>query len=332
MNKKIVVHIGTYKTGTSSIQYAMAQSRDKLKQQKIHYLETGLHPTLDKHLGFYNLGYLSQDGKNRGAMWQGVDIEGLARQEIAESKCSTFIISEEELSVPDPIIPQKLSFLKELGQVQVVLCVRRQDKFLESLYLQFMKEPGRRLRKTFGDFLNDPEIVKRAEFDRIADLWSDIYGRDNITVLDFEVVKAENKLVKNFSQLFGVNATFEFPDVRRNTTISHEMAEIIRRFSIVYPKMRRANLTRALNQLDIAPAKEKYVPEPMAGILPRYQNSNARLKERYGVDLLKYSSAVETIPHAERLARNYRFEKRMNRIFMQMVKKAHKEQSWDFIE
>ena len=330
-SKQIFVHIGTYKTGTSSIQFALAHSRHKLHKFGIHYMETGLNMRFCKHLPLFDHCHESRYNIKRHRYWSNVDLEGMAKKEILTSKARNYIISEEELSVPDRDIPKKLSFLSELGDVKVVLCVRRQDKFLESLYLQFMKEPGRRLKKSFADFLDDPEFIQRAKFDQIADFWADVFGVENVVVLDFDLVKQDNMLVRNFANLFGVPSDFEFEEVRRNQTISHEMAEIIRRMSVMYPKSRRVHLLNALRQLNIPPAKEEYVPLQMSSILPRYVESNTRLKERYGVDLLHYTDGVEQTASEKRVLVERNFERRMNLILMRLMKMAHKNQNWDIL-
>ncbi|SFP13390.1 hypothetical protein SAMN04488056_12339 [Cohaesibacter marisflavi] len=51
--KTIYVHIGTYKTGTTSIQKSLAANRDKLMECGLHYLKAGLNNELKKHMGIH---------------------------------------------------------------------------------------------------------------------------------------------------------------------------------------------------------------------------------------------------------------------------------------
>ena len=330
-NKKIFIHIGTYKTGTSSIQWSLADCYDDLLNMGVQYIQAGRHPDFKKHLAFFDYCHKSSYNLVRHNKWKDVNLPNLVCEEILSSSARNFVISEEELSVPDAEIPKKLSFLKDCGDVEVVFCVRRQDKFLESLYLQFIKEPGRRLKQSFAEFLNDPETMKRAKFDEIADNWADVFGVENIRVLDFEILKQQDNLISNVTKIFGVAPDYSFPDMRQNQTISHEMAEIIRRFSAMYPKVRRGRLTLALESMNIVPQKERFIPDELGEIMPRFEDANIRLKKRYGVDLLKYEPVLNKVGPREKLLRNYRFERRINRIFMQLVKDAHKNRNWDFI-
>ena len=328
--KKIFIHIGTYKTGTSSIQHFFAKNSKKLQSQGMLYLGAGLHPNLHKHLALFDYCHSSSYNLERKRNWNGVDLAEMAKREISSSSAHSILISEEELSFPDPEIPKKLAFFKELGDVTIVFCVRRQDKFLESLYLQFMKEPGRRLKKSFGEVLVDPEFSQRAKFDQIADGWSDVFGRENIQLLDFEILKKGDELISNFSKVVGIRLDFDFDDLRFNETISHEMAEIIRRFVVIYPRAKRGRLVRALRELKIAPAKEKYEPLQMTSIMPFYKESNERLRDLYGVDLTGYGTDDKNLSQSDRLIKECNFERRINRIFMQLVRKAHKNKDWDF--
>ena len=329
--KKIFVHIGTYKTGTSSIQTALYQKREDLRRMGIHYLETGLHPTFYKHMGIFDYCHQAAHNRHRRKRWKGVDLAALVKEEIAQSNAHSFIISEESLSVPNVGIAQKLSFLKDIAEVQIVYCVRRQDKFLESLFLQFVKESGRALKKPFVEFIHDQNYLRYAKFDEIADDWASIFGQENILVLDFEELKEQDKLIPTFANIFGIHPDFDLPDIRLNETISHEIAEIIRRFALVYPRVDRDLLTLSLMDLKSQIPPNAYIAPKLHTLLPRYEESNVRLKSSYNVDLLKYKSSTGPLSPEIRQRKDYYFERRINKILMLLMKKAHREKSWDFM-
>jgi len=75
-----------------------------------------------------------------------------------------------------------IEYLTEGYAVKIVMLVRRQDTFIESLYNQLIK---RQEVREFGDFLEDLPL---ANFDwaAVADVYARRFGCDNVTVLPFE--------------------------------------------------------------------------------------------------------------------------------------------------
>ncbi|SFO58435.1 hypothetical protein SAMN04488056_108194 [Cohaesibacter marisflavi] len=282
--------------------------------------------------GFFDYCHCAFHNRDRYERWQNIDLKAIATEEILGSEAKSFVISEESLSVPDRKIPEKLEFLKNLGQAKIVMCVRRQDKFLQSLYLQFIKENGRKISQTFQEFIKDPKIVKLATFDETLDFWAGVFGKENIIVLDFDILKERQNFISSMVQIFGVVPNFEFAEVRQNQSISYEKAEIIRRFSQMYPRVNRHRLTHALNKLNLDQNLERYEPPQVSRIASHYRASNERLRERYGVDLLAYGSPMDMrMNRKANLSENIQFEKSINRIFMRLVKDAHQGGNWDFI-
>lgn len=90
---KLIIHIGTHKTGTTSIQNALYASKEELKKAGFLYAKTDRepHPRLHKHCSIYF------------AASSGDALADLERQTLFEefqnSGCHTMILSEEGLSM-----------------------------------------------------------------------------------------------------------------------------------------------------------------------------------------------------------------------------------------
>ena len=132
--KRLILHIGTHKTGTSAIQSWLASQRDALHRQGVHYGSTDRppHPQLPKHNSlFWSLANPNGDfAAEKAAIL--ADFE--------QSDCQTLILSEEGLSEPFYQKLDRISELQDHFEIMVVCFLRRQDYFLESLWNQKCRE------------------------------------------------------------------------------------------------------------------------------------------------------------------------------------------------
>lgn len=126
--KKIIIHIGFGKTGTTSIQDMLKKGINLLMNNSILYPRTGFFVNGHHHLA--NMNSISK-----------VDVEIYQKlvDEINNSSCNTTIISSEQFIF---VKPEYVSFIaKQLNQfnIEIIFYIRRQDKLIESSYLQFLK-------------------------------------------------------------------------------------------------------------------------------------------------------------------------------------------------
>jgi hypothetical protein len=138
--KKLIVHIGAPKTGTSAIQSFMLRNRDALAGQGVLYPQSGMlksahhligaaiHPLRSKRLGS-----APRDQVLATA------IAGI-RQEIALHSPETLVISSEYLwgKLSANNIQRLLSHFSDWS-LNVVVYLRRQDLLAQSLYVQAVK-------------------------------------------------------------------------------------------------------------------------------------------------------------------------------------------------
>lgn len=165
---KLILHIGSAKTGTSSIQKTCRTYRDALAEQGIHWAHAGPAPfnTTSRH------SFLSS------ALRKGEDLWDLNKhrvlQDFKASDCHTCILSDEVLFHSDVAPFAALKSLTEaFDQTEVIVYLRRPDRFVESLWNQHVGEKrreGRNIRK----FANSDDIRARLDYAKILDFWSTI--------------------------------------------------------------------------------------------------------------------------------------------------------------
>lgn len=77
---------------------------------------------------------------------------------------------------------QAVSYLTDGFRTRIVIIIRRQDTFIESLYNQFIK---RQELRDFATFLAEFPL-DNLDWNVTVDTYADAFGRDNVTVLPFE--------------------------------------------------------------------------------------------------------------------------------------------------
>lgn len=201
---RTVLHIGTHKTGTSSLQNFLATNRRRLQAAGIYY------PSDPRSV------------RNFNAVAADVALERTdrARSLIAGAgdsaqrhDCGTLLLSAESfyamttffhLLLDRPVVDywateraalERLRALLPSGDVIVVAYFRRQDLYLESLYNQFVKQT-RGYAEEIEQFLHDSGPA--ADYLGHMDLWAEVFGHPQIAVRSYSA--AQGNVVHDFCE------------------------------------------------------------------------------------------------------------------------------------
>ncbi len=185
MKKTLIIHIGSPKTGTSSIQAYLTENREKLKKHNFLYPLSGILESkgnAQHHLSFairekYPEWIKEKNYKNKNELYMSL------KKEIDNSNCQTVFISSESFSSFDQESIQKLSYeIEKLNcTVQIICFVRRPDLWIESWYSQVVK--GHPFSSnTFQKFIksNKIDIFKKLK------IWQNIFGYEYIKIINYE--------------------------------------------------------------------------------------------------------------------------------------------------
>lgn len=280
---QVTIHIGTYKTATSAIQYALARSDRALARVGAKYAESGLNVPLSKHLHLFDRIVDGGYNRQRHLTHANEDYIGQLLAELAEPAVDHLLLSEEELSYPSPAIAQYLAPLKDVANVEIVMVVRRQPEYMESLYLQFLKEPLRELTATFEEFL-ESDYSKYGDFMSVLEMWENVFGRDSITVIDFDDLR-NGDVVANFANIVGLPKGLKTPDHNINPSVTPAAGELLRLIAIEAPQFPRMALASMLRQIDPGHGTTLITPELAEHIVDSYRTSNLALADAYGIKL-----------------------------------------------
>lgn len=282
MNKKrIVIHIGTHKTGTTSIQRALYLGRDKLAAAGLLYPSTdhdrGLRNKLRKH---GHLSAVAREGKPEACARE----RKLLLDEFEASGAHTMVISEEGLSSPNP---QSVEFFRPLAQqydITAVCYLRRQDLFIESFFNQVVKRGEMGENRSIVDFINDPVSRMRLDYHAMLMRWRAMPAQ--VVALDFAGEVKKGGLVASFLQAAGLPALGLSEEVA-NASPDMRLVQIfqeLERQGLDFDERRLMRVGRRLATQGTQPLmKTALGSDQRQRLLVDYAASNTRLAADFGV-------------------------------------------------
>lgn len=227
--KTLFLHIGLQKTGTTSIQTFLTQNRSQLGEYGFVYPDPavsrfGMDNMNHGHLSMSLSGYWRETGYQLSQEEAWGELANL----YYESN-GNLLVSHEGLSTPQiiPYIPFIRKKLKGIS-VKVVIYLRTQDVFVQSVYKERLKsDETREFQQAFehGDY---PRLL---DFYSILCHWRKCVGINNVIVRPFERGQLFNgNVVEDFLQVVGAGEIRGLKRISRNEnqTMNRDVLEISR--------------------------------------------------------------------------------------------------------
>jgi hypothetical protein len=183
--RKVVIHIGMGRCGSSSLQFALANRREVLSQIEISY-PVGLHTDPAHHA----LAPLKSAAINAALR----EWEAVLRKFEAGSADILVLSSENFVAIPNELLKQIANLLADF-EVTIVFIGKPQWHLLPSIYRQWLK-----VGITFKDFAGFYAATREEfHFDQIVMRWAESFGanqvRCDILVGDANAITAFTKLI-----------------------------------------------------------------------------------------------------------------------------------------
>ena len=238
--RRLVVHAGTAKTGSTSLQRVLAALDPELRECGVHVpMAARRCPQAAQHRNlrwrFAGSRYVPEKGSWRALV-----------DEIRASDADLFVISDEKFSVVP--LGRVIAVMAELAArcelaVDVVAYVRPQCQYFESLYAQLVKNGivGTPFELHVAKSLAGAPLARHARlnFARAFDPWRAVCG-DRISVTPLEPSRVPDGLVAHFLGLIGTaDLAHAAPDVRANTRVGAKEVEVRRLTTVA---LRRAGV------------------------------------------------------------------------------------------
>lgn len=241
--KRLYVHIGRAKTGTSAIQAFLAMNAGALAVNGVKYAKTGSyhnthHPlawSLHKAAARSGGGYWKRASKYAHLEMAPGEYWSALRNEIKTSAYDTFVVSSEEfgvvldLHVTAPLIA---AFLEGI-EVRVIVYFRRQDEFLQSVYNQAVKGNEDRFTGDFWAYVNPILRVGGGDCMKVLLPLSKAVGKENITVRLYEKEQLKGDLFDDFLAALEIDKSFAFakPSREQNPRLDPRLIPVVRKMN-----------------------------------------------------------------------------------------------------
>ena len=221
--KKIYIHIGLYKTGSTTLQAFLQANQNNLLNYGYLYPRTGALGRFEAH---HNLAWLLRNPKNANptlGTWKEL------HEEIKAANIDNVIISSENFELNN----QKINSLKselEPYEVKIIVYLRRQDRRLESLYTQRVK------RGFYSDNILSFCEQKRntSDYYNFLKPWKQTFGISNIIVRPLEKNQIPN-ICHDFLKIIGVRNFDDFIRVQnQNVKPGRKALEVLKFINKIY--------------------------------------------------------------------------------------------------
>lgn len=181
--RRLFLHIGAHKTGTTALQQGLQQNRALLAERGAAYVAAPNLAHLHSYLGFRQIGALVPEGF-------GVrDLPALTAQ-LAGAQGETVIASSENFSFffqPGPIEDLARALKPHFDRISIVSYLRRQDRHAISHHQEGAKPHRQAEGALWGHAAQAlpvpaPHQALYLDYDRRMGLWADAFGAENLVL------------------------------------------------------------------------------------------------------------------------------------------------------
>lgn len=220
MNKKLILHIGVHKTGTTSIQRFLSRNSQALRRQGILYTESGRPLTYPD--GHHQLAWalLGRNGVRDLACWSDVLAEFRA------SDCPVALLSSEGLCTLRDRQVAKLAALVGGFDVRVIMYVRDPVSYMIASYKMGIILSNR--TESLGEFVR--REIHRCDFRRSHGTWCRHFGAGSVLLLSYEAAARGAGLIPHFLAQLALDPA-AFPahkDDYANRSPSDQVVQMVR--------------------------------------------------------------------------------------------------------
>ena len=219
---KILLHVGTPKTGTTSIQNFLYKNKKQL--YKNGYLYECLEKNEQKHQWMITA-LLNEDF----VFFTNKLIDYF---QSADENTHTLILSSEGIFNHWYDFSSKskkfLDMLASVFKIEVYCWLRNQVSYVKSYYQQVLKNPQMPLVQCYGkdisvdDLLTDEWFLRHLNYYAFLNDCSVIFGRENI-----KVFKYSNEMIREFMNSLNIEMSYK-KEIRENSSLNSMSCELLR--------------------------------------------------------------------------------------------------------
>ncbi|RLA19895.1 MAG: hypothetical protein DRQ56_04380 [Gammaproteobacteria bacterium] len=285
MSRRLILHIGNHKTGSTAVQKALYLNRDSLNAHG------------------YELFYLSVDGIDREdgkpGLWikpgktleQGSAIDARLAHEICQSD-SNIIFSQENLSwifTKSEIESFHRTLTRSFDDIQLIVYLRRQDQQAISHHQQAGRNYFMMASRFYGDQARSlpayqPHLQLYLDYYRRISMWADVFGDKSVCIRIFDRTLLTNgDAVSDFFAAIGIPL-----DARQTIENKSKGFERTKVNHLMNQLRTPSRLRRYLNEYLDNTGKSMPSREEALAFYSHFRVSNRMLNERFEVTAKEY--------------------------------------------
>ena len=193
---RLVLHLGTQKTGSTSLQRSLRQGEALLARQGLRYA------SLERSGGAFKHVSVLRAARHHPGPAADREFRALQSELQALPPGGSLIVSEERLWRVDAT---PLAFFKRFQpahEVVVVVFLRRQDRYVESLYNQMLRTGAPDESRLISAVWRDPDVAGRLDYHRLLSAWQAV--ADRVVALPFDAALQSRGVATSFLAALGV--------------------------------------------------------------------------------------------------------------------------------
>lgn len=284
--KRVILHIGVHKTGSTSLQNFLLLNRKKFLNHSVLYPESGLVGPAHHRLAYIFLPQTEPRLKFYGEQNPKEELFENVLRQFEESGCNTLLLSSEAFHeyIDMPRLKSNLNGY----DVKIVVYLRRQDNWLLSAYAQRVKQFESRFSGAFNTFPPYRSNRVIVDYRRRLQGWADFFGSENVAVRVYEKALLSDGLSCDFCKAIGIPYDRSYKEAKKdpNKSLSRDGVEIVRFFNNI-------KLDRTVHNYIVNYVMENFPPKTgqnaMGLISPAerleiinfYKDSNAYVAKHY---------------------------------------------------
>ena len=289
---KLLLHIGTMRTGSTSIQFFIKKNWDLLLKYGILFPNTAMNSNAFGRHGRSS----GHQGLLTALKSKNFELFELLKQEIKQhNHIETILISCENFSLlQSDLITELKKQLDIFENYKVIVYLRRQDSYLESIYGEFISGGWHKLTvdpQAFFQHNLEGKGQVECNYNHLLRPWAETFGKENIIVRPFEKEQwKDSDLIKDFFYTTGMmwDDNYEYPDKKiMNVAVSAQANQIIRYLNYIpmegtYYRAVLANLFAHEEKQTLKKAKTPWVsPALRHKVMQHCNGSNSTVAKDY---------------------------------------------------
>ncbi len=230
-----LLHIGPHKTGTTTVQAAFHQNRDRLAELGVHYAGTRAHP-MTAAMGAASKRNVPSNTADAGRLaWEAL------LEEVHAAQASAVVLSSEFFCEADDDRARVIVDALGGDEIHVVITLRPLVNIMSSQWQQYIQN---RAAMTYVDWLTGilstppssttPSFWQRHRHDELVRRWAAVVGPERVTVIILDE-QDHGMLLRSFEDLLSIpHGTLVAHNVQANRSLTLAEVELMRLFNRRY--------------------------------------------------------------------------------------------------